>query len=177
MVKKQGDILAELILENKYEKIAEIGVWKSHTVQKIFKSEAGKIIKEYWGVDWWLQPTDPIYGHYCTRTQESWDQLHLKACKLMYRFPQLRILRMSSLEAVKIFTRKYFDLVFIDADHFYEPLKQDIESWLPLVREGGMISGHDYRSKRFPGCTKAVDSIFGEDKIELLEATVWMKRM
>jgi len=177
MAKRQGDVLAEIILDNKYERIAEIGVWKSHTVQKIFKSESGKIIKEYWGVDWWLRPTDPIYGHYCTRTQESWDQLHLKACKLMYYFPQLRILRMASLEAVQIFPEKYFDLVFIDADHFYEPLKQDIKNWLPLVREEGIISGHDYGSRRFPGCMKAVDECFGKDDVIPYDCSVWAKKI
>jgi len=177
MAIQQGDVLVKLILENRYEKIVEIGVWKSHTVQKILGSAAEKIIKEYWGVDWWLRPTDPIYGHYHTRTQESWDRLHLKACKLMRDFPQLRILRTSSLEAVKIFPKRYFDLVFIDSDHFYEPLKQDIKNWLPLVRKGGMISGHDYGSKRFPGCTEAVDDCFGKDNITLHDYFVWTKKV
>lgn len=180
MARKQGDILVELILENRYEKIVEIGVWKSHTVQRILKSAAEKIIKEYWGVDPWLRPIDPIYKHYYTRTQERWDELHLKSCKLMYSFPHLRILRMKSLEAIHIFPEKYFDLVFIDADHFYEPLKQDIESWLPLVREGGMISGHDYGSSRFPDCMKAVDECLGKDNINLCKCgncSVWCKKI
>jgi hypothetical protein len=177
MSKRQGDVLAEIILDNEYERIAEIGVWKSHTVQKILSSAAEKIIKEYWGVDWWLRPTDPIYGHYHTRTQEKWDQLYLKACKLMHYFPQFRVLRASSLEAAKIFPEKYFDLVFIDSDHFYEPLKQDIESWLPLIRKGGMLSGHDYGNRRFPGCTKAVDECFGKDNITLYDCHVWAKKV
>lgn len=180
MARRQGNILAELILENGYEKIAEVGVWKSHTIERVFRSTAEKIIKEYWGVDTWLRPTDPMYGHYHTRTQERWDEIHLKACKLMCRFPQLRILRMSSLEAVKIFPEKYFDLVFIDADHFYDPLKQDIKNWLPLVRKGGMLSGHDYGSKRFPDCMRAVDECLGKDNIALYECgncSVWAKKM
>ncbi len=180
MVKKQGDVLVELILENRYEKIAEIGIWKSHTLQKVLGSAAEKIIKEYWGVDPWLRPTDPKYKHYYTRIQERWDGLYFKSCKLMYRFSQLRILRMKSLEAIQIFPEKYFDLVFIDADHFYEPLKQDIESWLLLVRKGGMISGHDYKALRFPDCTKAVDECLGKDNIILYKCencSVWTKRI
>lgn len=177
MAKRQGDVLADIILDNEYERIAEIGVWKSHTVQKIFGLVSGKIIKEYWGIDLWLRPIDPIYGHYHTRVQEKWDQLHLKACKLMRCFPQFRVLRASSLEVAKIFPEKYFDLVFIDADHFYEPLKQDIENWLPLIRKGGMLSGHDYGNRRFPDCTKAVDECFGKDNITLYDCYVWAKKI
>ena len=34
-------------------------------------------------------------------------------------------------------------LVFIDADHRYEAVKADFESWMPLVRTGGYVAFHD----------------------------------
>jgi len=37
-----------------------------------------------------------------------------------------------------------FDLVFIDADHRYEGFKSDIENYLPKVKTGGILAGHDY---------------------------------
>lgn len=36
------------------------------------------------------------------------------------------------------------DFVFIDADHSYEGVKKDILAWLPKVKKGGVLSGHDY---------------------------------
>ncbi len=35
-------------------------------------------------------------------------------------------------------------LLFIDADHSYEGVKQDFELWSPLVEPGGLVLFHDY---------------------------------
>jgi len=39
--------------------------------------------------------------------------------------------------------RDYFHVVFIDADHTYEPVRKDILESLPLVCDGGIICGDD----------------------------------
>jgi predicted O-methyltransferase YrrM len=54
------------------------------------------------------------------------------------------------------------DFVFIDADHSYEAVKQDITDWRPKVRSGGWLGGHDY-SVKFPGVIRAVHEAFGEN--------------
>jgi cephalosporin hydroxylase len=51
-------------------------------------------------------------------------------------------------------------LVFIDADHSYEGVRDDIATWRPLIQPGGIIAGHDY-DPQFPGVAKAVDEAFG----------------
>jgi len=40
--------------------------------------------------------------------------------------------------------RAEFDVVFIDGDHSYEGVVADIEAYMPYVRDGGMLCGHDY---------------------------------
>lgn len=36
------------------------------------------------------------------------------------------------------------DFVYIDADHHYGSVTEDINAWFPKVRTGGIVSGHDY---------------------------------
>ena len=55
---------------------------------------------------------------------------------------------------------EYFDFVFIDADHKYESVKQDIDDWYPKVKVGGILAGHDYAQTQH-GIRKAVDDRFG----------------
>ena len=59
------------------------------------------------------------------------------------------------------------DFVFIDAQHDYESVKNDITCWLPKIKTGGFISGHDYddNPERGYGVIQAVDEVFGKSVI------------
>jgi len=70
------------------------------------------------------------------------------------------------------------DLVFIDGDHSYEGVRLDIDLWLPKVREGGVISGHDYNNTNkygdaFKGVDKAVHETFDKD-FKIKADSVWV---
>lgn len=67
------------------------------------------------------------------------------------------VLRDLSCKVVELFEDEAFDLVFIDAEHSYPAVKQDISLWWPKVRVGGVLCGHDYSQKAFPGVVQAVD--------------------
>lgn len=51
---------------------------------------------------------------------------------------------MSGNDANKLFLDEYLDLVYIDASHRYEDVINDIKTWLPKIKKGGYLSGHDY---------------------------------
>lgn len=89
--------------------------------------------------------------------------------------------RMTSAEAAE-YGRQYdygrgakCDVVFIDALHDYESVKQDIALWWPLVREGGYLCGHDYQH-RFPGVMRAVAEAFPLFKVGLAPDSMWFVR-
>lgn len=48
------------------------------------------------------------------------------------------------------------DMVFIDADHRYAAVMEDIQKAMELLRNGGIISGHDYNRDDWPGVKRAV---------------------
>lgn len=72
-------------------------------------------------------------------------------------------IRASSVWASK-FIKNNLDFVFIDADHDYENCRDDIAAWLPKVRKGGIIAGHDYDGT-FPGVVRAVDGAFNKKAV------------
>jgi len=53
------------------------------------------------------------------------------------------------MDAVKEFDDESIDFCYIDANHSFSNIAQDIWYWSKKVRKGGIVSGHDYRE--FPG--------------------------
>lgn len=52
-------------------------------------------------------------------------------------------LNITSEEASKLYKNESFDAIFIDGDHTYNFVKQDIELWYPKLKTGGIMFGHD----------------------------------
>ena len=71
------------------------------------------------------------------------------------------------------------DFVFIDANHTYDFVRADIEAWYPLIKHGGLLTGHDYghvfRKENPYGVTRAVDEFIRNTGFELHveEGSVW----
>lgn len=76
-------------------------------------------------------------------------------------------IQMASVEASKLYKDKSLDFVFIDANHFYQPVKDDLTAWRPKMKDGAIMAGHDYLGTHAPGVKKAVDEFFTKDKIEV----------
>jgi len=49
-----------------------------------------------------------------------------------------------SVEAAKEFSDSYFDFIYIDADHSYQAVKDDLNAWYPKLKVEGIICGHDF---------------------------------
>ena len=62
-----------------------------------------------------------------------------------------------SLEAVKKINEP-LDFVYIDCNHKFDYVMEDIIGWSRKVRKGGIVSGHDYWNIKDFGVVEAVDT-------------------
>lgn len=182
-----GATLLQIVQRYRPRIMAEIGVDKGRSMRFILRRV--DFIEQYWAVDWWSQeaaeqtPSDAgsgdYYSYWARRPAHNWDKIYYGVVKYMPWFPALRIVKAPSVAAAGLFRYLpgYFDLVFIDANHMYESVKEDIDVWLPTIRAGGVICGHDYASPIHPGVRQAVDERFGAEDIELWPETIWLKQL
>lgn len=139
----------------------EVGCWKgkSSAYLAVEIINSGKNITLYC-VDSWNGPiedtnnsliaTDQIYHIFLENTKDLRSVI----------VP----IRADSLLASTKFEDESLDMVFIDAGHEYEHVKNDIRAWYPKVKSGGIIAGHDYNTA-WPGVIKAVNEFFSNQSV------------
>lgn len=72
-------------------------------------------------------------------------------------YPKASLLTVTSKQAAKIVPDDLF-CVYIDANHKWEYVAEDIRIWLPKLRVGGFLSGHDYGTCKWgPQIAKAIN--------------------
>lgn len=72
--------------------------------------------------------------------------------------------------AAGLYKDNTLDFVFIDADHSYEGVRRDVDAWLPKVKVGGVIAGHDFRNGFGFGVVDAVLESF--DRVEIWKGSL-----
>jgi glycosyltransferase involved in cell wall biosynthesis len=142
---------------------AEIGVDRG--------SLAGYLLRElpnlslYMIDTWAMFPEDSSYAKsgdgVITRTQAQRDEDLVTTMRVTKNASTRRcIMQCTSEEAAKEILDGSLDFVFIDADHSYEGVTDDIKRWKDKVRSGGFLCFHDYGMEIwYPdwGVTSAVD--------------------
>jgi hypothetical protein len=99
--------------------------------------------------------------------QKEQDERYLKVKETYSSYGNRgELLRMESLEAVKLFPDNYFDFIYIDANHEYEHVKADINAWYPKIKKNGIFAGHDYNNKH-KGVIRAVSEFRMSHNLQL----------
>lgn len=68
-----------------------------------------------------------------------------------------QMIRAVSMQAVRGFQDRSLDFVYIDGNHDFDFIMEDLINWTQKVRHNGIVSGHDYYSFRDSGVIEAVD--------------------
>lgn len=77
-------------------------------------------------------------------------------------FTNIEHIKNFSYDVVDRFQDKSIDFIYIDGRHDYESVKRDLELYLPKLKNGGIIGGHDYNKNHWPEVCKAVNEVVGE---------------
>ena len=173
-----GSPFAKLFDSVNAKTAVEVGVWKglsAITLGKHMLSLDG-VTRKLYCVDTFLGST----GQGSAATQEngmtSIQEQFMQNVVLAGLTDILVPVPMSSVDAAAEFKKLgfIFDYIYIDANHDYEFVNDDIAAWWPLLRSGGVMLGHDYVAPQFRGVIRAVDEHskrVGKD-IQV-EDTVW----
>jgi predicted O-methyltransferase YrrM len=177
MGKKGRRWLAKRARESR--RLIEVGVWKGRSTLTMAEATRGRI----WAVDTWAGvPGDESQQHLYAEVDERgedavYDEFRANL-KAHIRSRRVIPVRMDSVAAARKLLAQHgrvFDFVFIDADHSYQGARGDIEAYLPLVRAGGMLAGHDYH---WPGVAQAVTELLAPHyRVKLGPRSIWSVRV
>lgn len=77
---------------------------------------------------------------------------------------KVKWIREESAEAAELIANDSLDFVYIDANHAYESVVEDIFLYYPKMKKDGLFSGHDYD---YEGVKRAVDEFVDKQNSKL----------
>lgn len=150
---------------------AEVGVCKGKFSKKICENMTS--LEKMYGIDNWSNTSG---SHRERNHRDSAYKQTLENLKPFIESGLYIIIRKTSMEALADIADESLDFVYIDADHTYEGVNEDIRGWAPKVKKGGIVSGHDYYEFKSGngGIIPAVDEYVFENEYNL-QLTDWDK--
>lgn len=170
---RRWDILSGLMLQQDYKTFVEVGCKEGRTTGHILKTVPDSRVI---AIDPWMmqeKSADPT-----KETYEAWDFQKIEQTfwtnvgEHKGRCAMLRKTSEKAATSLVFAPPASIDIIFIDALHDYEHVKQDIALWWPKVRIGGVLSGHDFNHK-WPGCERAVAESFDLMHVGVAPDSVW----
>jgi len=160
---------------NKHPVLVEVGSWVGLSAMAILRSGGDHFQPRLFCVDTWEGSSDS------EKSREDFQQYGKEKvlgtfCQNLKGYLHHEVFPLVG--SSQFWARHFFawaDLVFLDADHRYECLKEDILAWRKVLRPGGILCGHDYNLGPFPGVKQAVDELLPWR--ERAGRTIWWTRV
>lgn len=129
--------LAGLFRHLGYRSGAEIGVERG-----VFAKDLCDLNPEatIYGVDAW----QTYRGYLHHTSQVKLDGFYQEALARLAGCPNWECRKMWSVDAAATFEDQSLDFVYLDGSHRLDHVIADLAAWVPKVRPGGIVSGHDY---------------------------------
>lgn len=118
------------VYSSRIVKAIEVGVADSRNARKIMDNLR---IERLYLIDSWHSKYNKNCFKWLKKTSELWED-----------DKRIIIIKANSSEAYTLFQPESIDYIYVDGGHSYDVVKSDIDRYYPLVKKGGMLSGHDY---------------------------------
>lgn len=129
------DDLITFFKEKGFTKGAEIGVFEASFTELFAKAGF-----EIYGIDPWMVYEDYGESDYTPMAEKRYQ----KSVARLSPYPNAHIMRMTSMQALEKFEDDSLDFVYIDGNHQFKYIAEDLFEWWKKVKKGGVIAGHDY---------------------------------
>lgn len=143
----------------------EIGSYQGESTEIFLKSG---VFKTLYCIDPWKGDYDPLdvasNTKAITKAEENFDN------KFKDNSVIKKIKAMSS-DAVSKFEDESLDFLYVDGNHQLEAVKEDLKNYVPKVKKGGIIAGHDYNGD---SVIIAVNDFFGKEPEYIYPDTSWL---
>ena len=138
--KSRIDLIVEIGKEFPNGRGVEVGTFKGECSKKIMETWDGTLYM----VDVWRPLSNEEYLDSSNHGNHE-NNIYAEAMNSIKGFEDRAVMvRASSEIASSIFEDNSLDFVYIDANHAYDYVVQDIDLWYPKVKNGGYLCGHDY---------------------------------
>lgn len=126
-------------------------------------------VKKLFLIDIWKH-TPNVTGD--ANSPQSWhDSNYFDAKERMKPFGnKVKFLKGESNKMVEKVKDDSLAFVYLDGNHSYEGVKEDLKLWLPKIKKGGVMIGHDYN--HLYGVLRAVNEFAGEHVKVLPEQSI-----
>jgi len=123
---------------------AEVGVWRGEFSRRLL--ETARPEKLYLIDPWEFQAEfgDCWYGGLRAKSQADMDAIHDEVRDAFGSRPDVVIARGYSVDVLGGYPDGRFDWIYIDGNHYYDPVLADLRLARAKVRPGGLITGDDY---------------------------------
>ena len=129
---------------------AEIGVYRGLFSKHILERKPS----HFYAIDSWEyfpEFNNRCYGKRKGVNQDHMDNIYEQAVENIGNNPRVTMHRMKSAQAAKLLPDDHLDFIYIDGNHNFEYVMSDIISFVPKMKETGIICGDDYK---FPRCKR-----------------------
>ena len=140
---KRAYILEQL---NKNSTVVEVGVWKGDFSKQIWNisNPSLLVLVDSWKFDEKIRGCAPQVDGEEPLNQNFFDQAKKDTYNKFENIKNVHILELNSLDASSNYKDNFFDYIYIDAEHSYEAVINDLNVWYPKLKKNGILFGDDY---------------------------------